>query len=71
MHLSVISPDKEIFEGVVSSITVPGVNGKFQILENHAPIVSALEKGEAKLILDNGEEKFINTKNSEIGRAHV
>ncbi len=60
MQLSIISPEKEIFSGEVSSVSVPGVNGKFQVLDGHAPIVSALEAGEVKYILQSGEERFIS-----------
>lgn len=59
MQLTIISPEKEIFNGEVSSITVPGVSGQFQILDNHAAIVSALGKGEVKYVLVNGEERFL------------
>ena len=45
MYLEIITPDEILFEGKISSITVPGKSGSFQILKNHAPIVSSLKTG--------------------------
>ncbi len=52
MNLVVLTPEKEIFHGDVTSVKVPGINGQFEILRNHAPIVAALGQGEVR-ILDN------------------
>ncbi|WPR72105.1 F0F1 ATP synthase subunit epsilon [Flavobacterium sp. NG2] len=45
MILEIVSPEASLFKGEITSITVPGVDGSFQILNNHAPIVSILQKG--------------------------
>ena len=45
MILEIVSPEASLFKGEVTSVSVPGVNGSFQILNNHAPIVSLLQKG--------------------------
>lgn len=45
MQLTIITPDQKVFEGEVSEATFPGAKGSFQVLNNHAPIVSALAKG--------------------------
>jgi F-type H+-transporting ATPase subunit epsilon len=45
MHLEIITPDKKIFEGEVAAATFPGEDGSFQILNNHAPLVSLLKAG--------------------------
>lgn len=45
MHLEVVSPEAILFSSEVDSISVPGVNGEFQMLNNHAPIVSILKEG--------------------------
>ena len=50
MFLEIITPDKKIFEGEVESVTLPGSDGIFQILENHAPFASTLGKGNIKYI---------------------
>jgi F-type H+-transporting ATPase subunit epsilon len=45
MNLVVLTPEKEVYKGEVKSVKVPGTNGQFEILNNHAPIVAALEQG--------------------------
>lgn len=45
MILEIITPDKNVFKGEVSVVTLPGKNGEFQILKDHAPLVSTLAKG--------------------------
>ncbi len=49
MHLEIVSPEATLFSGDVTSVTVPGVNGEFQVLDNHAPIVSLLQEGNVKI----------------------
>ena len=48
LHLNIVSPEKELFNGEVESVTLPGTMGSFSILPQHAPIVSSL--GTGKLI---------------------
>ena len=55
MHLEILSPENKIFEGEVNSVIFPGSNGKFQILNNHAPLISFLNKGE--IIYDKNNKK--------------
>lgn len=45
LNLKIVSPEKVVFEGEVDSVLVPGTSGQFEILANHAPIISTLEKG--------------------------
>ena len=49
MYLEIVSPEATLFSGEVTSVTVPGVNGEFQMLTNHAPIVSLLQEGTVKI----------------------
>ena len=49
MYLEIVSPEATLFAGEVESVTVPGVNGEFQMLHNHAPIVSLLQEGIVKI----------------------
>jgi len=49
MFLEIVSPEKTLFTGDVNSVHVPGTEGSFQILNNHAPIVSTLKNGLIKL----------------------
>ena len=59
MNLVILTPDKEIFQGKVSSINVPGVEGRFGVLKGHAPIVAALGKGEVRYTLTKGEKRTL------------
>jgi F-type H+-transporting ATPase subunit epsilon len=45
MHLEILTPEKKIFEGEVSVATLPGADGSFQVLDNHAPLISLLKEG--------------------------
>ncbi|MFL2577999.1 MAG: F0F1 ATP synthase subunit epsilon [Flavobacteriaceae bacterium] len=45
MHLEIVSPEATLFSGEVASVTVPGSAGSFQMLNDHAPIVSTLKQG--------------------------
>jgi len=49
MFLEIVTPEATLYSGEVTSIAVPGVNGEFQMLDNHAPIVSILGKGNVKI----------------------
>jgi F-type H+-transporting ATPase subunit epsilon len=50
MKLQIITPDKKVFDGEVKLVQVPGSKGSFQVLNNHAPIISTLENGVIKII---------------------
>ena len=49
MHIEIVSPEATLFSGEVESVTVPGSMGSFQMLNNHAPIVSSLKEGIVKI----------------------
>lgn len=55
MLLEIITPDKSIFKGEVESATFPGSEGSFQVLNNHAPLISSLEKGKITYRTSAGE----------------
>ena len=56
MLLTIISPEKTIFKGEsVERVHVPGRKGQFTVLENHAPIISTLGKGDVIYVIDNNE----------------
>ncbi|MAV05252.1 F0F1 ATP synthase subunit epsilon [Flavobacteriaceae bacterium] len=50
MYLEIVSPERTLFNGDVESVLVPGTDGSFQMLDNHAPIVSTLIKGTVKIL---------------------
>ncbi len=60
MFIEIITPDKKIFEGEAKLVQLPGSKGGFEILKNHAPIISTLEKGTVKVVEENGKEHFFN-----------
>ena len=49
MILEIVTPEQTLFSGTVESVSVPGVSGQFQMLDNHAPVVSLLVKGAVKI----------------------
>jgi F-type H+-transporting ATPase subunit epsilon len=52
MNLQILTPDKKLFSDEVYGVQLPGVSGLFEILEKHAPLVSALSKGTIKVLID-------------------
>jgi len=59
MHLEIITPDKTIFEGEVDSATFPGSKGSFQVLKNHAALISSLDKGKVIYKTNNNQQEII------------
>ncbi|GGC51768.1 hypothetical protein GCM10011387_01530 [Pedobacter quisquiliarum] len=59
MTLEILTPDKKVFEGEVTAVTVPGTMGSFQILRDHAPIISTLEDGPVIIKNKTDEQTFI------------
>ncbi len=59
MILEIITPDKNVFSGEVSSAIFPGINGQFQILKDHAPLVSTLAKGDLTIEANGKKQTFI------------
>jgi F-type H+-transporting ATPase subunit epsilon len=45
MYLEILTPDKKVFEGDVAIATFPGADGSFQVMDNHAPLISLLKEG--------------------------
>ena len=52
MHLEIVTPEATLYSGEVESVSVPGVNGEFEMLKDHAPIVSLLKEGRVKVYGD-------------------
>ena len=59
MYLEIITPDKRLYSGEIELIRVPGSKGSFEVLKNHAPIISTLEKGKIKILTADKKEEFI------------
>ena len=72
LNLKIVSPEKVEFTGEVKSVTVPGTLGSFEILNNHAPIISSLEKGVVEYTTDDGKQQlnidggFVEVKKNEV-----
>ena len=62
MKIKITKPDAILFEGDVKLAQLPGTGGLFEILNNHAPIISSLEKGNIRLVTDSGEEKLFEIR---------
>ncbi len=67
MYLEIVTPEASLVSGKVESVTVPGVNGEFQMLNNHAAIVSTLKEGKVKFqgeptFTEGFEDKFTKEK---------
>jgi len=50
MKVEIINPDKTVFSGDADIVQLPGKDGSFEILNNHAPIISVLKKGKIKIV---------------------
>ena len=55
MKLEIITPDKKVYSGQVKLVQLPGITGLFEILNNHAPIISTLVKGKIKIEEESGQ----------------
>ncbi len=49
MHVEIVTPDKKVFEGEADGVQLPGTLGSFEVLKNHAPIISTLNKGKVRV----------------------
>jgi F-type H+-transporting ATPase subunit epsilon len=56
MKIEIITPDRKVYEGDIKSIRVPGKKGSFQVLKDHAPIISTLEKGPVIIVDQSNNE---------------
>ena len=73
MLVDIITPDKELFSGDILSIELPGSDGSFEILNNHAPIIATLSGGKINIALENGKKQsfevnggVVETQNNKI-----
>lgn len=58
LRLRIVSPEKVIFDGEIVSVTAPGVSGEFQILKDHAPLISCLDKGKVVYVDSEGQHEM-------------
>ncbi len=58
MNVKIIKPDSTLYEGEAKLVQLPGIDGLFEILNNHAPIISALQKGKIRIV-DNNDQTLL------------
>jgi len=58
MHVEIVTPDEKVYEGEARHVQLPGKEGLFGILNNHAPIVATLVKGKVKVEATDGDVQF-------------
>ena len=58
MNLEILTPERKIFSGDVYGVQLPGIDGMFEVLEKHAPMVSALKAGKLKILKDKNSNTF-------------
>jgi len=66
LNLEITSPEKIIFSGTVTSVTVPGTIGSFEVLVKHAPIISTFEIGTIKVAMKNSDVQYYATSGGTI-----
>ncbi|MEY3058751.1 MAG: synthase subunit epsilon [Bacteroidota bacterium] len=64
MKIEILTPEKKLFSGDAYGIQLPGISGSFEVLEKHAPMVSALGTGAVKILLDKTGKSNSFTINS-------
>lgn len=62
MNIQIINPDKTIYSGEVDLVQLPGKDGSFEILNNHAPLISVLKEGKVKIIDKSKNTQFFDIK---------
>jgi F-type H+-transporting ATPase subunit epsilon len=60
MQLEILTPEKRLYTGDVYGIQLPGIDGSFEVLDKHAPLVSALGSGNIKLLMDRSGANVTN-----------
>ena len=58
MKIEIVTPDSTVYEGEVTLVQLPGLDGSFEVLNNHAPMIAALQKGRVKVIDSKKETLF-------------
>lgn len=62
MNLEITTPDETLFKGEVMLIQLPGIDGSFEIMDNHAPLISVLKKGIIKIKINSEDEDYYEVK---------
>ena len=70
MKLEIITPSSTLFTGEVSLVQLPGIDGLFEILKSHAPLVSALKEGRVKVVDDEDQTHFFDIRGGVVEVSH-
>ena len=70
MKLEIITPSNTLFAGDVSLVQLPGIDGLFEILKSHAPLVSALKEGRVKVVDNDNQEQFFDIRGGVVEVSH-
>jgi F-type H+-transporting ATPase subunit epsilon len=62
VYLEILTPESKIFAGEVTLVSLPGSKGSFEIMNNHAPLISTLSAGKIKVMDDTGKTHFFSIK---------
>jgi len=62
MKIEIITPDTSLYDGEVSLAQFPGLDGSFEVLPNHAPLISALKTGRIKVLDSKKETLYFDVK---------
>ncbi len=70
MKVKITKPDSSLYDGTAKLVQLPGTGGKFEILENHAPIISSLAKGVVRLVDDEDKEHTFEVRGGVVKGQH-
>jgi len=58
MHIDILTPEKTLFSGEIEYVKLPGISGSFEVLNNHAPLISAIGEGKVIIRGEDGLQEF-------------
>jgi F-type H+-transporting ATPase subunit epsilon len=62
MHLEIVTPDQTVFEGEAQLVQLPGLDGSFEVLDNHMPMIAGLAKGNVRVVDSSKKETSFEIK---------
>lgn len=62
MTVEIVTPDAQLYEGEATLVQLPGISGSFEVMNNHAPVISSLKAGKVKVITKDNKENFFDIK---------
>ncbi len=58
MTLDILTPEQNLFSGTADRVQLPGINGKFEVLDNHAPMIATIKEGKIKVTTGNNKQEI-------------